>query len=795
MRFIIGITIYFLFQNPLSAQYKSINSFVSQEQTVNGFSNFFLGVNQAEPYIATNPRDPLNTICSFILGSYYTLDGLNWNSISTLNNSADPFLAFDSIGNAYYSPGLYWQANNISVLKSTDKGITWQNNYLIYTGNNDRPALFGNRAGGIYSNYLYAAWENIGAPGLFFGRSTNQGVTWSYMPFNVPGNYYCPYIAIGPSGTIPGGIIYYGFIELDTFPSVHTVHVKIMKSTDAGITFSSKITVDSNCIHPTIKNGAMYYVDFIQMSADNSYGPYRGNVYIVYTGKGTGTDNADIFFVKSTNYGANWSAPLKLNDDNTSGDQWMAAISVDKSGKIYIVWYDSRIDPQNFMTQLYGTVSTNGGVSFVPDFPVSTTPFNPVNAFMGHYISVSAIGNTAIASWTDARNNNSGGYVGYLPDYAMTVAPEIINLGSNDSLTAVIKIPSIKGPYVGNIKFTCELDSLPPQGNISINFAGKDSVTTIPDSVYLKIKLTNVNVPKRYRITVTGRNTSYGVPVHARNIDLMVNSSYLNIGTNRNGRAGFKVNGTLYNTWQNLFFLNNSNVTVQAISPVNVSGMARYMFVNWSDAGDTTHSFVINANTTLTAYYKTQFNLSLVSSIGNSFGGNTYYDSLQSFTFGVLSKIIVYNGQVYRFRGWDGNPGGGSYTSPDSTGNDTAVTWSMFKSIIEIARWTPVTGISQISSEIPDEYKLYNAYPNPFNPSTKIKYDIPVRHSGEGRNPVVKVIIYDALGREVETLSNKQMNAGSYIVDFNGSKLSSGIYFCRLSTAGFTDIKRLVLLK
>ena len=212
------------------------------------------------------------------------------------------------------------------------------------------------------------------------------------------------------------------------------------------------------------------------------------------------------------------------------------------------------------------------------------------------------------------------------------------------------------------------------------------------------------------------------------------------------------------------------------------------MFVNWSDLGDTTHSFIIDSNTNLTAYYKTQFNLSLVSNVGNSFGGNTFYDSAQSFTFGVLSKFFEYNGQVYRFRGWDGYYGNGSYTSPDSTGNDTIVTWSLFKSIIEIARWIPVTGIKQISSEIPTEYKLYNAYPNPFNPKTKIKLDLP-------QNGFIKLVVYDVMGREIETLVNQQMNAGTYIIDFNASNLASGIYYYRIVASDFVAVKKMVLLK
>jgi hypothetical protein len=88
---------------------------------------------------------------------------------------------------------------------------------------------------------------------------------------------------------------------------------------------------------------------------------------------------------------------------------------------------------------------------------------------------------------------------------------------------------------------------------------------------------------------------------------------------------------------------------------------------------------------------------------------------------------------------------------------------------------------------------LIQNYPNPFNPVTKINFDVPVCHSGEGRNPVVKLVVYDMLGREMETLVNQKMNAGSYSVDFNGTNLSGGVYFCRMQSAGFTDVKKIVL--
>ncbi|MCX6162283.1 MAG: T9SS type A sorting domain-containing protein [Ignavibacteriae bacterium] len=793
IKLVFAITIYLLLQSPASAQFKSANNFVSQEQTVNGFSNFFLGVNYAEPFIATNPRDPLNTICSFIYSSYLTLDGLNWSRLNSLN-SGDPFLAFDSIGNAYYTPAPPWSGGNLGVLKSTDKGITWSNSYLIYSGVTDKPCICGNQSGGIYSNYLYSAWQSSVGEKLSFARSTNQGVNWSSMSLGVPTNYYCPYLAIGPSPAVPGGIVYYG---INTYsPS----QIKIKKSTDGGISFSPDIFVSTFIDPPVLKNGTVTSIlPCIQMSADNGYSPNRGNVYIVYTGRGAGTDKADIFFVKSTNYGDNWSVPLKLNDDNTSADQWMPAISVDNNGKIYVIWYDSRIDPQNYMTLLYGTVSTNGGASFVPDFPVSTTPFNPslmvVNGFMGHYISVSAIGNTALASWTDGRNNNFGSYVGFVTDFAMTASPLTKNLTNNDSLMITVKIPEVKGPYNGRINFSCQFDTLPATGNINLSFLnGKDFITTIPDSVKVKV-LTSASVtPGLYKLNIIGRSQD-GVPVHQRTVSLLVNYSSLSVGTNRNDTVMFKVNGMTYTRRQELFVPNNTTVSVQALSPFTLANK-QFIYTHWSDMGDTSHTVLLNnSSLVLTAIYRLQLKLNIVSSQGSTFGGNVFYDSGAAATIGVNSRIVINGNTIYSFKGWQGT-GNGSYTSPDSTGLDSVITIAnIINPVTETARWVQTTGVNNISSNIPEEYKLYNNYPNPFNPSTKIRFDIPVCHSGEGRNPVIKLIIYDALGRQVETLINQQMNAGSYIVDFNGVKLASGIYFCRLISAGFNDIKRLVLLK
>jgi len=88
----------------------------------------------------------------------------------------------------------------------------------------------------------------------------------------------------------------------------------------------------------------------------------------------------------------------------------------------------------------------------------------------------------------------------------------------------------------------------------------------------------------------------------------------------------------------------------------------------------------------------------------------------------------------------------------------------------------------------PTEYSLLQNYPNPFNPATTINYQIP-------KSGLVTIMIYDILGREVKTLVNEVKNPGKYKIEFNGSNLSSGIYFCRLKAENYISTKKMILLK
>lgn len=98
------------------------------------------------------------------------------------------------------------------------------------------------------------------------------------------------------------------------------------------------------------------------------------------------------------------------------------------------------------------------------------------------------------------------------------------------------------------------------------------------------------------------------------------------------------------------------------------------------------------------------------------------------------------------------------------------------------------TGIQNISSELPIEYSLGQNYPNPFNPVTKINFQMPSKGN-------VSLKVYNQLGQEVAVLADKFMNAGYYSADFDGSRLSSGVYFCKLITGNYTATKKMLLIK
>ncbi len=103
-------------------------------------------------------------------------------------------------------------------------------------------------------------------------------------------------------------------------------------------------------------------------------------------------------------------------------------------------------------------------------------------------------------------------------------------------------------------------------------------------------------------------------------------------------------------------------------------------------------------------------------------------------------------------------------------------------------RLAPPTGVKRHGYLQNGSFELYSNYPNPFNPSTTISYQVP-------STAYTSLKIFDTLGREIATLVNGIKAAGFYTVNYNASNLTSGIYFCQLKCGSFSQTKKMVLAK
>lgn len=112
-------------------------------------------------------------------------------------------------------------------------------------------------------------------------------------------------------------------------------------------------------------------------------------------------------------------------------------------------------------------------------------------------------------------------------------------------------------------------------------------------------------------------------------------------------------------------------------------------------------------------------------------------------------------------------------------------------SLLDSLRLIKVNAIRYSEKNV-SKFKLYPNYPNPFNPATKIKFDVPLLTGGKEK---VILSVTDILGRNVDTLINDYLKPGSYEVEWNGSNFPSGVYFCKLEAGSFSKTRKITLVK
>lgn len=233
-----------------------------------------------------------------------------------------------------------------------------------------------------------------------------------------------------------------------------------------------------------------------------------------------------------------------------------------------------------------------------------------------------------------------------------------------------------------------------------------------------------------------------------------------------------------------LFLDNESNILICGSSETSTSG--DYLIVKYSPSGDTLLLKKIDGGASLydRAYFcvsDINYNIYVTGYFQSLSGLNSYLTlkmNPQGITIWSKTYSTPYDNYAY-FLSLDNNDNvyvSGECFLPD--GNTGIVS----------IKYSQLTGLSNQGAETINKYRLEN-YPNPFNPETKISYEIPVSNN-------ILIRIFDVLGNVIKTLVNDFQNKGSYNVIFDGSNFSSGIYFCSLYiNNNLIDTRRMLLLK
>jgi len=127
------------------------------------------------------------------------------------------------------------------------------------------------------------------------------------------------------------------------------------------------------------------------------------------------------------------------------------------------------------------------------------------------------------------------------------------------------------------------------------------------------------------------------------------------------------------------------------------------------------------------------------------------------------------------------------YTNQNIESITVTATEQVWGNTSSFARLDIVTDVAD-ELKMPTDYSLKQNYPNPFNPSTRISFSIP-------NEEFVSLKIFNSIGEEVKELVNETRSAGNYIIDFNASDLTSGVYFYKLRTNSFIEVKKMILIR
>lgn len=362
------------------------NGFLSVQVNVNSLGNNILGDAANEPSLAVDPTEPnrmvigwrqFDTVASNFrqAGWGHTADGgQTWTFPGVIEPGifrSDPVLDFDSAGNFYYdSLGIPGGDFCTDTFVSSDGGQTWGAGVFSYGG--DKQWISVDRSGGIGNGHIYRTWNRIftcsSSPGGDFNRSTDGGQSYEF-PIATPSQPIWGVTAVGPGGEV------YVVGNASNPAGYSLVRSTTMADANNPAEFDDTALVDlggpqrfSAGPNPGGLLGQVWVAPDPTVSA---------LVYVAASVDPNGSDPLDVHFVRSTDGGMTFSAPLRINDDpGTTSWQWFGTMAVAPDGRIDMIWNDSRDDPGGFDSRLYYSFSADGGFTWSPNGAVSPA-FDP----------------------------------------------------------------------------------------------------------------------------------------------------------------------------------------------------------------------------------------------------------------------------------------------------------------------------------------------------------------------------------------------------------------------------------
>lgn len=507
--------------------------------TINNWDNFNLGTDFGESNMAANMSIPKWYFTAYNTNAgHHTENGIDWaNVVPNFGTSlqGDPVVAYDSLGNLFYQ-NMYGNITGTKVIRSTDNGITWST-AVTATNGNDKNWIACDQTSGPYANYVYATMTNNGSG--YFSRSMDHGATWqnTFNPStqSLPGMMPC----VGPLGDVQGGAVYVVTNGGGSFNATYTFY----RSTNGGQSFTQMSSqnfagyVGSNVGgRNSVQNMRTRPYPFI--TADNSYGTHRGRFYLIYASNdppGNG-NKPDIWCRYSDDGAATFSMPVRVNDDANpqTHHQWHPATWCDKeTGRLYVMWMDTRDCPTNDSALIYATYSDDGGQTFVTNQQISNKKMKidcgscgggGTPRYQGDYNGIVSNKKVAMAGWTDFRQGSFMSVTAYIPDFAMSTDKTVDTLYiPNDNTDIMVNIPAVK-LYNDTVVLSAAINPVPTAGSITFSYPQGNQITSLPGGKPVRVTLSG-NVPLgNYKALLDAAGTN-GTPAHRREVTIKVLSS------------------------------------------------------------------------------------------------------------------------------------------------------------------------------------------------------------------------------------------------------------------------------